>query len=478
MTVDFPNKHFLINGDWVCSNTEIDLINPSTGDVIAQVSEANNEHVNDAVGVAKDTLENTWKNITARERSTLLSTLGRLIEENYDVLASLEATDVGKPLRQAQADVKALARYMEFYAGAADKLHGDTIPYLKDYTVYTLREPHGVCAHIIPWNYPMQIIGRSVGAALATGNTCILKPAEEACLTALAFGALTKKAGFPDGVLNIVTGSGKTGASLSQHSDIDHISFTGSVSTGIKIQQSAAQNVIPVTLELGGKSPQIVFADADLDAALPFLVNAGVQNAGQTCSASSRILVQKEVYPKVVSMMAKQYEMLLVGSAMDDLDVGPLISKKQQEIVSNYIQQGKDLELVATGKYKEGINNGGFYCLPHLFVDVPADHSLAQNEIFGPVQIIMPFDDEDHAVEIANGTGFGLVASVWTQDGSKQMRMAKRLKSGQVFINNYGAGGGVELPFGGRGLSGHGREKGFEAMFGFTTIKTVAHYHG
>ena len=553
MTVDFPNKHFLINGEWVCSNTEIDLINPSTGDVIAQVSEANDEHVNDAVGVAKDTLENTWKNITARERSTLLSTLGRLIEENYDVLASLEATDVGKPLRQAQADVKALARYMEFYAGAADKLHGDTIPYLEDYTVYTLREPHGVCAHIIPWNYPMQIIGRSVGAALATGNTCILKPAEEACLTALAFGALTKKAGFPDGVLNIVTGSGKTGASLSQHSDIDHISFTGSVSTGIKIQQSAAlatgntcilkpaeeacltalafgaltkkagfpdgvlnivtgsgktgaslsqhsdidhisftgsvstgikiqqsaaQNVIPVTLELGGKSPQIVFADADLDAALPFLVNAGVQNAGQTCSASSRILVQKEVYPKVVSMMAKQYEMLLVGSAMDDLDVGPLISKKQHEIVSKYIQQGKDLELVATGKYKEEINNGGFYCLPHLFVDVPADHSLAQNEIFGPVQIIMPFDDEDHAVEIANGTGFGLVASVWTQDGSKQMRMAKRLKSGQVFINNYGAGGGVELPFGGRGLSGHGREKGFEAMFGFTTIKTVAHYHG
>ena len=324
----------------------------------------------------------------------------------------------------------------------------------------------------------MQIIGRSVGAALATGNTCVLKPAEEACLTALAFGALTKKAGFPDGVLNIVTGSGKTGASLSQHSDIDHISFTGSVSTGFKIQQSAAQNVNPVTLELGGKSPQIVFADADLDATLPILVNAGVQNAGQTCSASSRILVQKEVYPKVVSMMAKQYEMLLVGSAMDDLDVGPLISKKQHEIVSNYIQQGKDLELVATGKYKEEINNGGFYCLPQLFVDVPADHSLAQNEIFGPVQIIMPFDDEDHAVEIANGTGFGLVASVWTQDGSKQMRMAKRLKSGQVFINNYGAGGGVELPFGGRGLSGHGREKGFEAMFGFTTIKTVAHYHG
>ncbi len=275
MTIDFPNKHFLINGEWVCSDVELDLINPSTGDVIGQVSAAGDDHINDAVRVARDTLENTWNNITARERSTILTKLGRLIEENIDLLARLEATDVGKPLKQARADVKALARYMEFYAGAADKLHGDTIPYLQDYTVYTLREPHGVCAHIIPWNYPMQIIGRSVGAALATGNTCILKPAEEACLTALAFGALTREAGLPDGVLNIVTGSGDTGAYLSQHSGIDHISFTGSVSTGIKIQQSAAQNVVPVTLELGGKSPQIVFNDADLDAALPFLVNAG-----------------------------------------------------------------------------------------------------------------------------------------------------------------------------------------------------------
>ena len=478
MSTNFPNKRFLINGEWVCSDTEIDLTNPSTGDIIAQVSVAGTEHVNDAVGAARDTLENTWKNITARERSALLYRLGSLIEENIDALSTLEATDVGKPLRQAQADVKALARYMEFYAGAADKLHGETIPYLQDYTVYTLREPHGVCAHIIPWNYPMQIIGRSVGAALATGNTCILKPAEEACLTALAFGALTKKAGFPDGVLNILTGSGKTGACLSQHKGIDHISFTGSVSTGIKIQQSAAQNVVPVTLELGGKSPQIVFNDADLDAALPFLINAGIQNAGQTCSASSRILVQKENYQKVISMMTSQYKMLKVGAAMDDLDIGPLISKKQHDIVSDYIEQGKDLELAATGIFSEAINKGGFYCLPHLFVDVPANHSLAQNEIFGPVQIIMPFENEDHAIEIANGTGFGLVASVWTKDGSRQMRMAQRLKSGQVFINNYGAGGGVELPFGGRGLSGHGREKGFEAMFGFTTLKTVAHYHG
>ena len=478
MTIDFPNKHFLINGEWVCSDVELDLINPSTGDVIGQVSAAGNDHINDAVRVARDTLENTWNNTTARERSTILTKLGRLIEENIDLLARLEATDVGKPLKQARADVKALARYMEFYAGAADKLHGDTIPYLQDYTVYTLREPHGVCAHIIPWNYPMQIIGRSVGAALATGNTCILKPAEEACLTALAFGALTREAGLPDGVLNIVTGSGDTGAYLSQHSGIDHISFTGSVSTGIKIQQSAAQNVVPVTLELGGKSPQIVFNDADLDAALPFLVNAGIQNAGQTCSASSRILVQRGNYAKIVSMMTAKYKMLLVGSAMDDLDIGPLISKKQHEIVSDYIRQGTDLELAAKGKFNADINNDGFYCLPHLFVDVPPDHSLAQNEIFGPVQIIIPFEDEDHAIEIANGTGFGLVASVWTQDGSRQMRMAQRLRSGQVFINNYGAGGGVELPFGGRGLSGHGREKGFEAMFGFTTLKTVAHYHG
>jgi aldehyde dehydrogenase (NAD+) len=336
-----------------------------------------------------------------------------------------------------------------------------------------------VTGHIIPWNYPMQIIGRSVGAALAMGNACVLKPAEEACLTALAFAAIAREAGLPDGALNVVTGTGaEAGAALSSHPGIQHMSFTGSVGTGMLIQSAAAQNVIPVTLELGGKSPQIVFDDADIDRALPFLINAGIQNAGQTCSASSRILVQAGVYADVCARMADGYRGLRVGAAMDDMHVGPLISARQHDIVTGFIAKGGDLNLLAQGNIESNVAENGNFVRPTLFADVPPDHVLAREEIFGPVQVIIPFETEDEAVEIANATEFGLVASVWSRDGGRQMRLAKSLQAGQVFLNNYGAGGGVELPFGGVGKSGHGREKGFEALYGFSTLKTVAAWHG
>ncbi|MEM5501182.1 aldehyde dehydrogenase family protein [Ahrensia kielensis] len=477
----FKTNKCFIGGAWRQSHSSetINLINPSDGTVICDIAAGSSADINDAVTAAQSALDGEWGKLTAPERGRFLFKLSALILENTERLAKLEALDVGKPLSQARADVLALARYLEFYGGAVDKIHGTTIPYLDGYTVYTLREPHGVTGHIIPWNYPMQIIGRSVGAALAMGNACVLKPAEEACLTALAFADLARQVGLPAGALNVVPGRGsEAGAALSSHKGVHHISFTGSVPTGRAIQATAAQNVIPVTLELGGKSPQLVFEDADLDAALPFLVNAGIQNAGQTCSASSRILVHQSLYDEVASRMAKRYSALRVGPAMADLDLGPVISARQKSIVEGYLQKADDLEIIGKGTIVEDAPQGGAYIAPTLLSGASSEHVLAQEEIFGPVQVIIPFQDEEEAVAIANGTDFGLVSSVWSENGARQMRLAKRLRSGQVFLNNYGAGGGVELPFGGSGLSGHGREKGFEALYGFSTLKTVAARHG
>ena len=476
----FDPAKCLIGGAWVApaGGQTLPLMNPSTGEQIGEIARGQEADVDAAIDAARRAFEGGWARTPAAERGRILMRLGKLVEGRVEALARLEALDVGKPLKQARADALALARYCEFYGGAADKLMGESIPYLDGYTVYTLREPHGVTAHIVPWNYPMQIIGRSVGAALAAGNCCVLKPAEDACLTALAFADLAKEAGLPDGVLNVVPGLGsEAGAALSGHDGIDHISFTGSVATGGMIQMAAAKHVKPVTLELGGKSPQLVFEDADLDAALPFLVNAGIQNAGQTCSASSRILVQRKVYDEVTARMAERYGALKVGQAMSDLDVGPLISAKQKGIVTGFLALGADLEMAAQGVLSDAPEGGNFVA-PTLFAGVNASHALARDEIFGPVQVIIPFEDEAEAVAIANGTEYGLVASVWTENGARQMRLAKAIRAGQVFLNNYGAGGGVELPFGGVGKSGHGREKGFEALYGFTTLKTVAAFHG
>ena len=475
-----PSKCF-IGGRWVAPHggDYLPIENPSTGEAIGRIARGKASDIDAAVAAAQVALAGEWGRTPAAERGRILTRIGQKVLERVDDLARIEALDVGKPLKQARADALALARYLEFYGGACDQIHGETIPYLDGYTVYTLREPHGVTAHIIPWNYPMQIIGRSVTGALAMGNAAVLKPAEEACLTAIAFARIAEEAGLPAGALNVVPGLGEeAGAALTAHPGVNHISFTGSVGVGRLIQHAAAESVVPVTLELGGKSPQLVFEDADLDRALPFLINAGIQNAGQTCSASSRILVHRSIHDEVLDRMAARYRALRVGPAVADLDLGRLVSERQKELVGGFLDTLGGAEVAAVGSIVGDAPQGGHYQAPTLLSRVSPDNRLAQDEIFGPVQVVIPFEDEAEAVAIANGTDFGLVAGVWTRDGGRQMRMAKAIRTGQVFLNNYGAGGGVELPFGGIGKSGHGREKGFEALYGFSVLKTVAAWHG
>lgn len=468
-----------IDNHWVQSNSSktITLVNPSDGTELRDICRGNAQDIDAAVASAGLAYTNTWSKVSPAERSRLLYKLSQKLHEHHRELSDLESADCGKPLAQAESDATSIARYFEFYAGACDKFHGETIPYNTGFTVLTWREPHGVTGHIVPWNYPLQIFGRCVAAALAAGNVCVVKPAEDACLSILRVVELAHEVGFPPGVLNLVTGYGhEVGDALVKHPDVNHVSFTGSPTVGTLVTQAAAQNHTPVTLELGGKSPQIVFADADLDEVVPTVVRALIQNAGQTCSAGTRLLIEKPIYEQVIRLVSEAFEQIRVGPATMNLDCGPLIRKTQLKRVQDFIQDALDdgLTIAAQGQVTPEAPENGFYQQPVFFRDVPASHRLAREEIFGPVLVAMPFETEKEALQMANGTDFGLIASVWTQNGDRQMRMARHLEAGQVYINNYGAGGGIELPFGGVKASGHGREKGFEALYGFTTLKTVA----
>jgi aldehyde dehydrogenase (NAD+) len=474
----------IINGRAVESSDGqvLNSLCPSDGSAFALIPRSTEHDINTAVLAARNAFEyGPWARMTATERGRLLVKLGEAILAHHEELAQLEAQDCGKPLKQARADITAAARYFEFYGTSADKVHGETIPFLNGYTVAIVRDPHGVTGHIVPWNYPAQIFGRSVAASLACGNTCVVKPAEDACHSLIRITELALDVGFPEGVLNIVTGLGsEAGAALANHPGIDFMSFTGSPETGTLIQQAAARNHIGCTLELGGKSPQLVFADADFDAALPVLINAIIQNGGQTCSAGSRILVERKAYDALVPELSARFSKIAVGRHSDDRDMGAMINVKQQQRVAMFQSRAlkEGVPVLAEANLAADLPSNGFYAKPMLFGPVPRDNMLAMDEVFGPVLSVIPFDDEADAVSLANGTPYGLVAGVWTRDAKRSMRVARAMRCGQVFVNGYGAGGGIELPFGGVKKSGHGREKGFEALYEFSASKTIVINHG
>jgi aldehyde dehydrogenase (NAD+)/betaine-aldehyde dehydrogenase len=433
--------------------------------------------VDEAVAAARRVFERDWSRRAPSERADVLQRIAQLIRRHSDELARLESLDTGKPISQARADVAVSSRYFDFYARTLEVLYGDTIPLGPDVFVYTLREPHGVTAHIIPWNYPAQMVGRTIAPALAAGNCCVLKPAEEAPLSSVRIAELALEAGLPAGAFNVVPGLGEeAGAALAAHPFIDHLSFTGSTEVGRLVAKAAADKVVPVTVELGGKSPNVVFADADLDLAVPTIVKSITQNAGQTCSAGSRLLVEDAVHARVRDAVAERFRALRLGRGLDDPDLGPLITERQRSRVAAFVEQARSQArlLLGGGQPEEPRLADGFFFQPTLFDEVPREATIAREEVFGPVLAVMPFRDEGDAAELANATSYGLVAGIWTRDVAKAHRLAGAIEAGQVFVNGYGAGGGVELPFGGRKLSGYGREKGFEGLLSFTRTKTVA----
>ena len=470
-----------IDGRWQshAAGQAIEMISPSDRQVIGAIARGTAADIDAAVAAARRAFLGEWSRTTATDRGRLLTRMGQAILDHHEELAQIEAADTGKPLKLARSDVTAAARYFEFYGGAADKLHGETIPFLEGYQVMIVREPRGVTGHIIPWNYPAQMFGRTLAAALAAGNTTVLKPAEEACLSCVRLTQLAAEVGFPAGTINLVTGYGEeAGAALSAHPGIDFLSFTGSPEVGTLVQKSAADNHVPCVLELGGKSPQIVFEDADVEKALPVIIGAIVQNSGQTCSAGSRVLVQRPIYDEFVAALARRMNAVQVGPHGADLDCGPVISEVQQKRVLAFLERARKDGVPVVGEGRlDARARDGFYVKPTLLGPVPLSHELAREEVFGPVLAAMPFDDEAEAIEIANGTEYGLIAGIWTENGARQMRVAKKLRVGQVYVNGYGAGGGIELPFGGFKRSGHGREKGFEALREYTVAKTVVFNH-
>ena len=471
---------FLADGKWHQPASWLDIVAPAEGIPYGRIAACGAAEVDRAVASARSAITGDWGSMAPAERGRLISKAGLMVAERAEELAQLESRDTGKPIAQARADMVACARYYEYYGGAADKVHGHQIPYLNGHYATTEQIPHGVTAHIIPWNYPAQMFPRSIAPALAMGNAVIMKPAEDACSTPLVLADILLEAGFPPGAINMVTGLGaEAGSALSNHPGIDFISFIGSPQTGGLVQEAAARSHIGCTMELGGKSAQIVFADADPALTVPTVVGAITQHAGQTCSAGSRLLIERSAMETLLPLIAEAFAKVWVVMPWMEGELGPVVNAKQKARVEGYQKLAEDdgLPIMDSGRMSPDLSKGGYFVQPKMYGPVPADHRLACEEVFGPVLSVIPFDTEEEAVRIAESVEYGLTAGIWPRAGARALRVGRQLRVGQVFINCYGAGGGIELPFGGMKKSGFGREKGWDALLEFSALRTLVMRH-
>ena len=472
---NLPTKLY-INGQWQAAEGDAKLAidDPSSAKTFIHVSAAQASDVELAISTANQAFKQVWKPTKGSVRASILNKAAALLEEKADLFSVVEALDSGKPLAEAQGDVSSAIATLRYYAGSADKLEGNSYPLGQGNFSFSTKEPCGVTAHIIPWNFPLSTTIRGVAPALAAGCTAVVKPAETTPLTALMMADIFQAAGLPDGVYNVIPGLGKeAGASLVNHKDVHHITFTGSVATGISVMQAAATNINSVTLELGGKSPILALADCDLEKTAEGVLWAIFYNAGQVCSAGSRLVVDKSIHKALVELIVEKSKQLIPAHALENPNYGAINSAQQLDKIDGFIKRAKQRGIhIACGGHKLETKSDGWFYAPTIMDDVPMDDELVQDEIFGPVLTVQVVDGLDEAIEAANCTNFALAAGVYSQNIDQALAAAQGIDSGQVTINNYWAGG-IEVPFGGNKHSGIGREKGLVALDNYCTTKAI-----